>query len=419
MLASPALYDRISEREVCETRRPRSAVAQERRDVDLVVGDLERRALDARAAIPAAGAVAGLLARGARPGAAVVEAGGDHRHADLVAHVLVDDGAEDDVRRRVGRALDDLRRLVDLEQADVAAARDVQQDAGRALDGLLEQRARDRLLASLGRAVLAARLADAHEGGAGVRHDRPHVSEVEVDEAGDRDEVGDPLDALTQDVVGLAERLEDGRTALDDVEELLVRDDDQRVDDLAQAGDALVGLAHPLRALEVERLRDDAHGERTDLVLRDLGDDGRGARAGAAALTGRDEHHARALERLLDVVARLRRGALADVRIRSGAETLGELRADVQLEVGVRHLARLGVRVGRDELHAGEPGVAHPVHGIGATAADADDLYDCEITAGFHEFPSGPLVRVERFSRLGGGADYRNLRRFRSRCQRA
>src|SRR4051794_17560343 len=122
MLASPALYDRISEREVCETRRPRSAVPQERRDVDLVVGDLERRALDTRAAIATPRAVAGLLARRPRPRAAVVEAGGDHRHADLVAHVLVDDGAEDDVRRRVGRALDDLGRLVDLEQADVAAA---------------------------------------------------------------------------------------------------------------------------------------------------------------------------------------------------------------------------------------------------------------------------------------------------------
>src|SRR3954447_23268172 len=50
-----------------------SAVAQERRDVDLVVGDLERGALDPRAAVAAAGAVARLLARGARAGAAVVE----------------------------------------------------------------------------------------------------------------------------------------------------------------------------------------------------------------------------------------------------------------------------------------------------------------------------------------------------------
>jgi hypothetical protein len=41
----------------------------------------------------------------------------------------------------VGRALDDLGRLVHFEQAKIGAARDVQQDAGGPLDGLLEQRA--------------------------------------------------------------------------------------------------------------------------------------------------------------------------------------------------------------------------------------------------------------------------------------
>src|SRR3954454_24814663 len=135
----------------------RSAVAQEGRDVDVVVGDLQRQALalaDARAAVAPAGAVAGLLAGGARAGAAGVEAGGNDRHADLVADLLVDDRAEDDVGGRVGRALDDLGCLVDLEQADVLAARDVEQDPRRALDGLLEQRAGDGLLGGLDRAVL-------------------------------------------------------------------------------------------------------------------------------------------------------------------------------------------------------------------------------------------------------------------------
>src|SRR3954454_22521075 len=98
----------------------RSAVAQEGRDVDVVVGDLQRRALalaDARAAVAPAGAVAGLLAGGARAGATVVEARGDDGDAHLVAELVVDDRAEDDVGGRVGRALDDLGGLVDLEEA--------------------------------------------------------------------------------------------------------------------------------------------------------------------------------------------------------------------------------------------------------------------------------------------------------------
>ena len=51
---------------------------------------------------------------------------------------------------------------------------------------------------------------------------------------GDRDQVGDPLHALAQDVVGLAEGVEHRRAPLDDRQQLLVGDHDQRVDDLAQ-----------------------------------------------------------------------------------------------------------------------------------------------------------------------------------------
>ena len=60
--------------------------------------------------------------RGARA-AAVVEAGGDHGHPDLVGHRVVDHRAEDDVGVGVGGALNDLGRLVDLEQAEVAGRR--------------------------------------------------------------------------------------------------------------------------------------------------------------------------------------------------------------------------------------------------------------------------------------------------------
>ena len=95
--------------------------------------------------------------RAPRAAAAVIEAGGDHGHPDLVAQRVVDHGAEDDVGVGVGGALDDLGRLVDLEQAEVVAAGDVEQDAGRALDRLLEQRRGDRDLGRLGGAVLAAR----------------------------------------------------------------------------------------------------------------------------------------------------------------------------------------------------------------------------------------------------------------------
>ena len=136
-----------------------------------------------------------------------------------------------------------------------------------------------------------------------------------------------------------------------------------------------------LGALEVERARDHADGQRADLVLGDLGDHRRGAGAGAAALAGGDEHHVRALQRLLDVVARLRGGGQADVGVGARAEALGRLVADVQLDVGVAHRERLRVGVGGDELHAAQTRVDHAADRVGAAAADAHDLDDRQIAS--------------------------------------
>src|SRR5207302_2357394 len=68
------------------------------------------------------------------PAASAAKARRDDGDAYLVPHRLVDDGTEDDVRVRIGGARHDLRRLVHLEQADVRATRDVEEDPGCALD---------------------------------------------------------------------------------------------------------------------------------------------------------------------------------------------------------------------------------------------------------------------------------------------
>src|ERR1019366_7658680 len=109
------------------------------------VADLAGRAFAGRSAVPAAPARAVGAGSGGRAVAAqaqpavVVEAGTDDGDADLVVLLLVDHRAEDDVGVAVGRGLDDLGGLVDLEQPEVATAGDVQQDAGRAVDRLLAQ----------------------------------------------------------------------------------------------------------------------------------------------------------------------------------------------------------------------------------------------------------------------------------------
>ena len=228
------------------------------------------------------------------------------------------------------------------------------------------------------RAASAARFspcadADAHQGRAGVAHDRADVGEVEVDDAGHGDQVGDALHALAKDVVGHLERVRERSLLLDHLEQAVVLDHDQRVDLLGELGDALLGLLPAAAALEAERPRHDADRQSLELA-RELRDDGCAARAGAAALAGGDEDHVGALERLLQLVAALHRGGVADARVGACAETARRLRADVDLHVGVAHEKRLRVRVHRDELDAGQARVDHAVDRVRPAAADTDDL---------------------------------------------
>ena len=64
--------------------------------------------------------------------------------------------------------------------------------------------------------------------------------------------------------------------------------------------------------------------------------------------------------------------ACADLGVAAGAETAGQVTADVELDVGIAHQQRLRVGVDGDELDALQPGVDHPVDGVDAAAADTD-----------------------------------------------
>src|SRR6478735_9328184 len=144
----------------------------------LLLGLLRLRPLEARLGVAPLGCTA-------------VEAGRDHGHPNLVAEGVVDRRPEDDVGLGVRRLGDQGGGLVDLEQAEVRATGDREQHAVRAVDAGLEQRAGDRHLGRGHGAVLAAGRADAHEVRAGVGHHGLHVGEVEVDQAGRGDQVGD------------------------------------------------------------------------------------------------------------------------------------------------------------------------------------------------------------------------------------
>jgi hypothetical protein len=226
--------------------------------------------------------------------------------------------------------------------------------------------------------MLAGAFTDAHHRGAGVGHDRLHVGEVEVDEAGLRDQVADALDALTQDVVGEHERFLQRRALLDDLQDALVRDRDERVDFRLELFHPVLGHLHALAPFERERFRHDGDGQRTRLA-RELCDHGRRTGAGAAAHAGGDEHEVRAVEDHREIFTRFFRRFATDVRVCARAEAARQIVADLH-RVGRAAIAqRLHVGVDRVEIDALQSGVDHAVDRVAAAAAEADDFDRCRV----------------------------------------
>lgn len=151
-------------------------------------------------------------------------------------------------------------------------------------------------------------------------------------------------------------------------------------------------------ALEGERAGDHADREGAERA-RDVGDDGCAAGAGAAALSGGDEDHVGPLEDLLDLLTVVFCRLTTDGRVGPGTEAAGEFTADVELDVGVAHQQGLRISVDRDELDALETDLDHSVDGIDTTAADTDDLDDCEVVLRCcHVEGLSPRVTCRRFA---------------------
>jgi hypothetical protein len=225
--------------------------------------------------------------------------------------------------------------------------------------------------AAFKRAVLALAFAGAHHRLAHLAHHGAHVGKVEVDEARHDHQVGDAAHALLQHLVRHQERFLEGGVGVGDQEQVLVGNDDQRIDMLLQLLDPRLGGAGAARALERERLGDDADGEDA-LLARGLGDDRGRAGAGAAAHAGGDEHHVRAFQ---DASIRLSVSSAA-ARPISGREPaprpFGDARSELDTTLGGRGIQRLRVGIGDDEIDALDLRVDHVGDGVTACAAHAD-----------------------------------------------
>ena len=277
--------------------------------------------------------------------------------------------------------------------------------------GIVDQRIGDRGFGGGERALLAGRLAGSHHRLAHLAHDRAHVGKIEIDEAFLDHQVGDAGDAGIEHLVGHREGVREGGLLVRHPEQILVGDDEQRVDDLVQLGDAGFGQPHAAHALEVERLGDHPDGEDAEL-LGAARHHRRRAGAGAAAHAGGHEHHVGAGQVVADLVDHLLGRRAPDLGLRAGAETFGYLHPHLDDALGLRHGERLGVGVGDHEIDPLEPARDHVVDRVAARPAGPEhgdprleltDIGDFQIDAHGCLFITRACCERRGSSRSGAG----------------
>ncbi len=133
----------------------------------------------------------------------------------------------------------------------------------------------------------------------------------------------------------------------------------------------IFGRLHAPVALEGERLGDDAHRQDAGRA-RGMRDHGCCTRSRAAAHAGGDEAHMRTCQVVHDLIDRFFGRRTADFRQRSGTQSLGHMRTELDAARRLGCRQHLGIRVGGDEIDAFQALVDHVVDRIAAAAAYAD-----------------------------------------------
>ena len=301
-----------------------------------------------------------------------VDAGRNDRDAHPPGEVVVDGAAEDDVRILGHFLTDAVRSLVHFEQSHVVAAGDVdQQAAGAGHAGVLEQRVADGGFGGAYGAVLALGLAGAHHGLAHFGHYRADVGEIEVDEAGCDHQVGDAADAHVQHMVGHLEGFAPAGALVCEPEQVLIRDDNQRVDELLQLGDAGLGGFRAPAAFKGKWLCHDTNGEHAALA-RHAGDHRGRTGSRAAAHASGDKHHVHAFEMMRQFVGGLFGGGTPDIWLGTGAEALRQMRAELNaaIRAAVHELLRIVLATTKSTPCSGDAMSGHTISDKAETSRD-------------------------------------------------
>src|SRR5438552_5567975 len=192
----------------------------------------------------------------------IIDAGRHDRDADDTFQAFIEGRADDDVGVRVGLFAYAGSSFFNLEQRQVIATGDGDDEAAGALDrGVLDQWIGNRGHGGGKHALLAGSLAPAHHGLALLPHDRENVGKIKIDQTFLHDQVAEACHTRVQHLIGQREGTGECGFFAGHPEQVLVWDDQQGVHHLQQFLDYGSRIAHAALALQLEWLSDYTDGE--------------------------------------------------------------------------------------------------------------------------------------------------------------
>ena len=138
-----------------------------------------------------------------------------------------------------------------------------------------------------------------------------------------------------QNLISHGKCLGKGGLCIGNAEQVLVRDNNQRVDLFGQLLNPFLRSAGTTRAFKIKRLGDNTDCQNA-LLARSAGNHRCGARACAAAHAGCHKGHMRALQHVDNLGHGFFGCCLTDSRVGTGAQTLSQFGTDLNAPVGLR-----------------------------------------------------------------------------------
>ena len=220
-----------------------------------------------------------------------VDAGGHNRYPHYTFKLVIKGRSENNRGVGVNFLADAIGRFINLKQCHIHAAGDIDQNGMCTFHrGVVKQRIIDRRLGRLCGAAFAAGFASAHHGLAHFAHHCANICKIQIDQPGLDHQIGDAADALMQYRVGDMKRIGKGGAFIRQTEQVLIWDDDQRVNIGLQFFNATLGLFHAALAFKFKRLGDHPNSQNAALA-GGSGNHWCGSGAGATTHAGGNKDH--------------------------------------------------------------------------------------------------------------------------------